>query len=257
MYLLYSDESGDPGRAGPGRYFILSAILIHETSWHQCFDLTKQLRVYLKKDYGIAKNAELHANKNIAGRGALWGVRFSIEDRVKLFQVVIETLAQMPGLKTMSVCINKASPQCAEKKGRDIHDLAWSFLLQRFHNYITSRGTGNSNEHGLVFHDTGHDQEIRKLMRKMRVYNYVPSRYGSPRNIPLTSLLEDPVPRDSAHSQFIQLVDYVAYCLLRKVSPVDKYPGLVNIYDILSPVALKQAAADNDMGIIVYPKESA
>jgi len=257
MYLLYSDESGDPGRKGQGDYLILSALLIHEGRWRECFDLTKQLRTTLKQEYGIAKNAELHANKNIAGRGVLWGKRWKVEERVKLFQIIIETVSQMPGLKTMSVCIRKSASQFEGKKGRSIHDTAWTFILQRFHNFIVQQQGGNVNDHGIVLHDTGHDVEIRKLMRKLRVYNYVPSRYGSARNVPLTSLIEDPIPRNSAHAQFIQIVDYIAYSLLRRESPVDKYPGLENIYDILNPVVLKEASSENDLGIIYYPKEGA
>lgn len=73
MYLLYNDESGDPGRSGYGDFLILSGLIIHESRWLECFNLIKQLRINLKTQYGIKRNRELHANKNIAGRGALWG----------------------------------------------------------------------------------------------------------------------------------------------------------------------------------------
>jgi hypothetical protein len=68
-----------------------------------------------------------------------------------------------------------------------------------------------------VVHDCGHEVEVRKLMRRLRVYNYVPSQFGGPtRNLPLVRLLEDAVPRSSFHSQLIQLCDYVAFSLLRR-----------------------------------------
>ena len=257
MYLLYADESGDPGRSGREEYLIISALLIHEERWHECFNLTKQLRSLLKEEYDILRNVELHANKNIAGRGALWGRRWSIQERVRLFQLVLETVSQMPGAKTMSVCVKKSSTQFEGQKGRLIHDTAWKFLLQRFHNFVIQQRGGNVNDHGIVLHDTGHDLEIRKLMRKLRVFDYVPSHYGPARNVPLRSLIEDPVPRDSAHAQFIQFVDYIAYSVLRRESPVPKYEGLESVYEILRPVILKEASSENELGIIYYPRESA
>jgi len=257
MYLLYNDESGDPGHSGQGDFLILSGLIIHESRWRECFNLIKQLRVNLKTQYGIKRNVKLHANKNIAGRGALWGKRWTFEERIRLFQIVLETISQMPGAKTFSICIHKTASECSTKKPRLIHDIAWTFMLQRFHNFIISQRGGNNTDNGIVFHDTGHDLEIRKLMRKLRVYNWVPSRYGESRNIPLLTLIEDPIPRDSAHSQFLQLVDYIAYCVFRYVTPVKKYIGLTNVYELLKPAILSEASSDNDLGIIYYPKESA
>jgi len=257
MYLLYADESGDPGRKGREDYLVLTALIVHEGRWQECFSLTKQLRATLKEEYGIRKNAELHANKNIAGRGALWGTRRTVEERVRLFQLVLETVSQMPGAKTFSVCIRKSAAKFEGATGRKIHDTAWKFLLQRFHNYVVQQRGGNTGDHGMVLHDTGHDVEIRKLMRQLRVYNYVPSHYGPSRNVPLSSLIEDPVPRDSVHAQFVQMVDYIAYAVLRREAPVEKYPGLERVYEILHPVVLAEASGGNEWGVIHYPKEGA
>jgi hypothetical protein len=163
----------------------------------------------------------------------------------------------MPGAKTLSVCVRKSAPQFEGFKGRQIHDTAWKFLLQRFDNFMAQQRGGNARDHGMVLHDTGHDVEIRKLMRKLRVYNYVPSHYGPSRNLPLSGLIEDPVPRDSAHAQFVQMVDYIAYALLRRESPVARYAGLELVYEILRPVVLGEATADNEWGIIYYPRRSA
>jgi hypothetical protein len=257
MYLIYTDESGDPGRSGREEFLVLSTLMVHERRWHDCFNQIKQLRGTLRTEYGIARNSELHANRNIAGRGVMWGKRWAIEERIRLFQLVLESISEMPGARTMSVCIRKTASQFVGQKGRAIHDTAWTFLLQRFHNFAIQQRAGDTNGYGIVFHDTGHDVEIRKLMRKLRVYNYVPSHFGPSRNVPLTSLIEDPVSRDSAHSQFVQLVDYIAYSVLRHESPVARYPGLESVYHLLQPVILEEAASDNQLGLIRYPKDSA
>ena len=254
---MYADESGDPGRHGQSRFLVISSLIIHESSWHACFSLVKQLRMALKQEYGIRRNRELHANRNIAGRGVMWGKRWTVEERLRLFQLVLETISQMPGSKTFSVCVDKTFSAFEGQKGRSIHDTAWTFLLQRFHNFVTEQGARSTTDHGIVLHDTGHDLEIRKLMRKLRVYNYVPSHFGPSRNVPLMTLIEDPVPRDSAHAQFIQLVDYIAYSVLRREAPVAKYPTLDTVYDILRPVMLEDATRDNDLGIVYYPERGA
>jgi len=255
VYLLYVDESGDPGPKGAGEHFVLSGFIVHEARWAQCFRMIKDLRMILRDEFEIRRNRELHANKNIAGRGALWGRRWSVEDRIRLFQLILETVSQMPGIRSVNACIKKTAPQFEGRKGHSVMETAWKFLLQRFHNYV-SRQKSESTEFGMLIHDMGHEVEVRKLMRKLRVYNPVPSRFGSgSRNIPLLNLIEDPVPRDSYHAQFIQLCDYVAYALLRQEEPVAKYPGLENVFNILEPIWLAEGARDDPRGIVRYPEK--
>jgi hypothetical protein len=255
MYFLYADESGDAGPKGMGENLILSGLIIHETRWRECFRIVKDLRVSLRSEYGIKRNAELHANKNIAGRGALWGQRWTVEERIRLFQLVLEAVAQMPGVRTINVCVRKTAKHFDGKRGHHVYETAWTFLLQRFHNFIDRNRRVGGTEYGMVIHDQGHDVEIRKLMRKLRVYNPVPSSFGgSSRNIPLLTLLEDPVPRDAYHAQFIQLCDYLAFALLRREEPVPKYPGLEDVFQITDPVILKAAARNDPDGIVRFPK---
>jgi hypothetical protein len=254
VYLLYVDESGDPGPKGQGQHFVLSGLIVHETHWAGCFRLIKDLRIALREEFNIRRNQELHANKVIAGRGALWGRRWSIDDRIRVFQLVLEAVSQMSGLRSVNVCINKNSVQFAGGKGFPVLETAWKFLLQRFHNYMEHRKSG-STECGMVIHDAGHEVEVRKLMRKLRVFNPVPSRFGpGSRNVPLVHLIEDPVPRDSYHAQFIQLCDFLAYAVLRQEEPATKYPGLEKVFEIVQPVWLVEGARTDPQGIVRYPK---
>jgi hypothetical protein len=254
MYLLYVDESGDAGPRGAGKHFVLSGLIVYEAQWTKCFRLIKDLRLNLYDEFGIRRNQELHANKTIAGRGALWGKRYPLSDRIRLFQLILETIAQMPGVRVVSICINKAAEQFAGKKGFSVMKTAWKFMLQRFHNYITHQKS-DSTQFGMVLHDSGHEVEVRKLMRKLRVYNPVPSHYsGRSRNLPMINLIEDPVPRDSYHAQFIQLCDYAAFSVLRQEEPVAKYPGLESVFEILQPVWLTEGTKDDPQGIVRYPR---
>ncbi|MBI3466801.1 MAG: DUF3800 domain-containing protein [Planctomycetes bacterium] len=255
MYLLYVDESGDPGPRGKEDFLVLSGLVVHETQWPACFRMVKDLRVALRDQFGIRRNQELHASNNIAGRGALWGRRWPVSERLRLFQLVLETASQMPGVRCINVCVRKVAQQFASQKGHRVYETAWRFLLQRFHNYVEEARRRGAVDSGMVVHDVGHEVEIRKLMRKLRVYNYVPSKYGAAaRNIPLLSMVEDPVPRDSYHAQFVQVCDYMAYALLRRESPVPRYPGLEAVFDILQPILLREAARDDPDGVVRYPK---
>jgi hypothetical protein len=229
-------------------------LILHETRWAECFRLLKELRVTLRNEFNIRRNQELHANNNIAGRGALWGRWRTVPERIRLFQLVLEAVSQMPGLRSVNVCVKKTAPQFMGKRGHSVLETAWKFLLQRFQNYIARQKSG-TNQCGMVLHDSGHEVEVRRLMRKLRVYNPIPSRFGSGnRNLPMANLIEDPVPRDSYHAQFIQLCDYVAYSVLRQEEPAAKYPGLEKAFEILQPVWLAEGAKDDPQGIVRYPK---
>jgi hypothetical protein len=197
----------------------------------------------------------LHGNNNLAGRGAVFGKGMTLQDRIRLFQLVAEAVAQMPGVHTINICVRKTAPQFQDRRGRDVYETAWKFLLQRFHNFIDRKRNRGVTQYGMVIHDSGHEVEIRKLMRRLRVYNPVPSRFGGgPRNIPLLTLIEDPIPRDSYHAQFIQLCDYLAYALLRREEPSPKYPGLDQVFAITDPVILKAAAQHDPDGIVRFPR---
>lgn len=86
----------------------------------------------------------------------------------------------------------------------------------------------------------------------MRVYNPVPSYYGSPYNAPTDSILEDLMQRNSKHSFFIQTVDIIAHLLYRQEHPkgsLKKY-GLEKLFGTLEPLFLKEASRTDKLGIV-------
>ena len=164
MYLLYVDESGDPGPKGQGSCFVLSGLIVHESKWSECFRLLKELRVTLRSEFKIRRNQELHANQTIAGRGPLWGQRWTVPERIRLFQLVLEAVSQMPSLRSVNVCVNKTASQFTSKRGYSVMETAWKFLLQRFQNYIARQKSGVT-QCGMVLHDSGHEVEVRRLTK--------------------------------------------------------------------------------------------
>jgi hypothetical protein len=141
MYLLYADESGDAGPQGMGDHFILSGLVVHESRWPECFRIIKDLRIVLRDEYGIKRNAELHANRNIAGRGALWGKRWTAEERVRLFQLILEAVTQMPGVRTINVCIHKKNTVFDGKRGRPVEGMdAYAPAFPQLHRPQSGKG---------------------------------------------------------------------------------------------------------------------
>lgn len=254
MYLMYVDESGDPGHKGATKHFVLSGLILHETHWLKSFRLIKDMRERLRHSYGIKRSKELHASRTIAGRGALFGRRWSIDERLSLMRDVLSTACAMPGATTLNVSLNKAEFFTDERRARDALATAWTYLLQRFHNVVAD---ARGHEHGMVIHDGGHGVEVRKLMRKLRAINMVPSKFGPPRNAPLDRIIEDPIERNSYHAQFIQICDYLAFALLRHEEPIQKYPALGSLFDETAPIRNKEASRIYADGVVRIPTKRA
>ncbi len=72
MYLMYVDESGDVGHHNsPSRYFVLSAIVLHENQWQNILDDLVRFRKYLKNRYGLEMQEEIHASVFLNGSANL------------------------------------------------------------------------------------------------------------------------------------------------------------------------------------------
>src|SRR5260370_452580 len=68
MYLMYVDESGDsglPSDKSPTRYFCLSGLVVHELRWQETMGELLTFRRYLKRQYKVYLDDELHAAEMI------------------------------------------------------------------------------------------------------------------------------------------------------------------------------------------------
>lgn len=73
MYLMYVDESGDPGIASVSRnrYFVLSGLVVHELRWRDILDDFLVFRRGLREQYGLKLREEIHAGAFISKPGDL------------------------------------------------------------------------------------------------------------------------------------------------------------------------------------------
>jgi Protein of unknown function (DUF3800) len=111
-----------------------------------------------------------------------------------------------------------------------------------------NRTAAKKEQSVLLFFDQGAETEIARRIRRLRIYNPIPSRFGTwkgtsnaTKSIPLSNCVEDPVFMDSKASYFIQFADFCAYALLRMERPLPSRTvlGYDTMYEELRPVCRK------------------
>lgn len=251
MYLMYVDESGDVGlQRSPSSHFILVGMVIHELRWKDAQMELLRFRKDLKRQFGLATNAEIHASHLISRPGAL--AHIAKHHRLEILRRYADKLAQMPYLSFISVRVDKTS----QSPGTDVFEKAWKVLVQRFENTLTHHnfpGPRNADEMGMLFPDRSDEKKLNRLMRRMRAYNPIPNQTGlGYRNIQLRCVIEDANFRDSQHSYFIQSVDVAAYLLHQQETPSAyfKRKSGHNYFARLDPVLCKVASSKDPQGVV-------
>lgn len=252
MYLVYIDESGDTGGVNsPTRYFVLSAIVVHETKWKSVLEQLITFRLRIRSTFGLLLKEELHAGAMLTRPGDL--VRIRKNDRLTIIRKMLDELASIADIRVVSVCIDKHG----KPLGYDVFENAWRVLLQRIENTLTHRNfpACRDADHSVIYCDETDAAKLRKIYRRMRVFNPIPNnqQHGSGyRHMPITRIIEDPSVRDSKHSYFIQAVDAVAWAFYQKYAP-SRYvreKGARNYFERLDAILLKAATRRNNFGIV-------
>jgi hypothetical protein len=161
--------------------------------------------------------AEIKVNHLVGGRGAL--TRLGDNQRYAIYRQHMR-LAEKFGLRVYAILIQKVK---IKRQYRNPRDIAWEFLMQRL-----ERASDAEDEPVLLTHDEGESAAIRKLARKARRVGKAGSRFGTGMlQVPFRLLLDDPVPRNSAESYFMQLADLAAVAAFRLTTAATR-PGGAN-----------------------------
>jgi hypothetical protein len=104
---------------------------------------------------------------------------------------------------------------------------AFRTTLERLATY-TRYDRNHPDNNVLIFIDTGYGDQFRGTVRRMRRYHQVGSLRGGSLSAAAPMILEDPIPRDSKHSPFVQMADLCAYAAMRQLSPRSGLPDLWN-----------------------------
>jgi hypothetical protein len=251
VYLLYVDESGDIGfKEASSEFFVLSGLVVHELKWHDTLDAVIAMRRGLRDRYGLRLREEIHSGPMIHKPGSLARIPKSL--RLRLLRDVVDFEASLPDVSIINVVLDKKGKTAAY----DPFEQAWKVLIQRFENTLSRRnfpGPQNPQDSGLLVVDQTDEAKLRSLARRMRVYNPVPNADGGGyRQLPIRTLVEDPVHRNSLHSYFVQLSDVNAYFLYQKhaASGYVRRQGARNYFDRLDPILCTVASSSDPQGIV-------
>lgn len=262
MFVAYYDESGDDGfpqYSSP--LFVLSSIYQHYQNWKDNYEMIRDLRQRLQAKYGFPVKMELHTKDFVLNKNPYRQLRFSELQRIEIIDEFCETLGFM-ALKIVNVVIDK--PKIL-KSSYDVLDIALTYSIQRIENDLIRIDPANKF---LVITDEGRVGKMRETTRKIQRINYIQSKYGTGSyRKEIKSLIEDPLPKPSKESYFIQLADLAAFIVYNhKLLELgaghlhNRMPVIVDgnkLKDWLNKLLpnLNLAAAPNDpFGIVCYPK---
>lgn len=251
MFLMYVDESGDPGLVGsPCRYYVLSGLVLHELRWRPVLERLLAFRRRMRDVYGLKLREELHAARMINKPGEL--VRIKRHDRLEIIREFADHLATIPDLNVINVVIDKDG----KDPSYDVFANAWKILLQRLDQTIAHRsfrGPRFVGDRAMIFPDETDNNRLRELLRRMRVENPIPDPAGTGvRDLPMKHVIEDPVQRDSEHSYLIQAADLTAFLLYQELAPnaYMRKKGGHNYFSRLSPILCTGAWRRDPRGIV-------
>lgn len=234
MHFIYIDDSKDQKLA------CFSALIMPTAAWRPNLDAVLSIRRKMRASDGIYMRKELHGTEWNGGKGRLAPHPIGKGRRAQLFDFFLNELAQLQNLKI----INAAVPYGEDER-------AFEYMMNRI-----QKNMAVASSECIILSDEGKNYD--KLLRKMRVYNHIPSRLGQwetgkpSKNIVTDRILEDIVYRDSRKSYFIQAADFCAYALLRHEShlPSKNAYGLHLSFKLLIPILVRQANAKDSLGII-------
>jgi hypothetical protein len=182
--------------------------------WPNRFDRIIDFRRHLRALFGLPVRAEVKANYLLRNGGPFRGLGLSERARFSIYRQAMRLHPKL-GLDTFAVVVNKANHPT-----RTADDIGWEYLLQwleRFSHY--------NDEVVMVVHDEGNALAVRKLARKARRAGSAGSMIGTGvLKRPFERLLDDPVPRNSTQSYFLQLADLAAYAAFRRHYPPPARP---------------------------------
>jgi len=212
MYISYVDESGDAGEHG-SQSFVLACVLVDAGNWPSIFDQVITFRRFLRSSFGVPVRAELKSKYLLRNEGPFRDRPLGEPLRYRIYRQAMRLQPKL-GLQTFAIVINKRELR-AREPGADPKERAWTYLLQRLERF------SESSRHAIVLiHDEGDERAVRALSRRARRAGGAGSHFGTGHLArPFHGLVDDPVPRDSKQSYFLQFADLSAYAAFRRIYP--------------------------------------
>ncbi|MEW6412050.1 MAG: DUF3800 domain-containing protein [Candidatus Zixiibacteriota bacterium] len=263
MRLAYYDEAGDDGYPTfSSNYFVLTALYLHYLHWEETLDQLLSFRKQLRSQYGLPLKVDFHTTHFLKKKKPFTGYGLSNQDRLDIISAYCDIISSLK-VKIINVCIVKKK---IIKSDYQILDKALTFSIQRIHNDLKPKD--NPESKFMIITDEGRHGKMRKTSRRMRRINYVPSRFGgAPQPIDIKTLIEDPLPKNSEQSYFVQSADLVsliiylyacysqgtANVIASRISGYVKRSNVLDWMDRLKPSLNTFASRTDPYGVYFHP----
>jgi uncharacterized protein DUF3800 len=237
--------------------------MVSGVEWPDTFDRLIAFRRFLRARFRVpVRRAEIKANYLIYNSGPIRGLGLGDQARADIYRQAIRLQPKL-GMLAFAIVINKGNLQGRNAQRdpadqRDARDVAWEYLLQRLERFNSANGS-HPGEPVLLVHDEGEGAIVRKLARKARRAGSAGSAFRTGSLVrPARLLLDDPVPRDSRQSYFLQMADLIAYAAFRRIHPPPVRPVNIvphRLWDQLGSAIYRPAnqLAGGIPGIVAWP----
>lgn len=262
MKICYYDESGDDGfPTYSSPLFVLCGIYFDHLDWKDLHEKIVALRRELKSSYNFPVKVELHTKQFLLDKDPYRNLGFSTSDRIGIITRFCEFIGSLD-VRIINILINKT---VIKKPTYDVMNTSLTYSIQRIENDIDPKN--NPDMRFMIITDEGRVGKMRKTTRAIQRINYIPSRFGTaPLRKEIESLIEDPLPKDSKESYFIQMADLVAYLVYlygMKHTKAGDFPNrlkklvddkqLREWLELLKPSFNLKAAPSNEFGVKIHP----
>ena len=261
MYIVYYDESGDDGYPKTSSsLFVLTALYLHHLEWKAAFGAIHEFRRRLAASHGLPFSMEFHTREFLLDKKPYRGLGLSRDHRVEILRLFCDLAANL-NVRIVNVAIDK---RAIRRPDYAVLDKAFTYSIQRIENDL-----GKDGSRFLIITDEGRVGKMRAIARRVQKYNPIASKYGDRTyRKEIEHLVEDPLPKNSRESFFIQLADMVSYLvglhqrarlghepvMPSRLADVIEVATITECLDMLLP-SLNTAAAPGDKhGIVCYPK---
>ncbi|QKG53890.1 DUF3800 domain-containing protein [Hymenobacter sp. BRD67] len=267
MVLSYFDESGDDGF--PRRssdLFVLASVSMLDTEWKFNFQKLLAFRRELLGKYNFPVKQEFHTREFIQDKNPYHG-KYAPEIRREILFRYIATLATLR-LKGIVVVIDKTK---IKNQKYPVLENALTYNIQRIENSLLKAADTKQQraEQFMIITDEGRVGAMTNVSRKIQKINYIPSQYeSSSTRQEIRLLVEDPLPKNSAQSYFIQAADTLAFITMlyatkhlctnlewaNRVKRVLAEQDAVLLMEAAIPILNTKASSSNRYGIVCYPR---
>jgi hypothetical protein len=210
--------------------------------WTDRLDLVNEIRRETNRVYGFRASDEMKGEW-IAGVKKHFRERRLGDGQLRDIYARNLRVAQVVASGAMAVILRK---ELIRKPDLNLEEWAWRMLFQRLRMRTIETGAPIV----LVIDNSSRNAAVTALLRRFRRWDWV-----SGKQISAPLLIEDPVPRLSQHSHFVQIADLAAFAASRRVLPSLGVRGKIchpDMWNELGSARIVAASGRRD-GIVAWP----